>query len=414
MDSDKKTLFDRCHVNTNEDGDTFVGVKADSDNVVVYFPLGYQLPKDEYTLKKDIQCLFRILSRFTVKEDKLIHLKKHEAPQTVNFPIKAYLDIIEYYLSTGNYYYEKEVQYELGGHGRTDWGKTLKKVVPLVQGRSFIYTKNVARVNNPKDNNFITELNKVCVYESFEKLGWLYGGLTTQKTTFTFDTKQAIAILDLKIHQVNDQKIKDLFNAMKAMIKYMDERTVDKQFFFCTNRFEYVWQAMIDKVFGIADKDRYFPRAKWVVRQGTDKGIPRHTLEPDSIMLIGKKYYVIDAKYYRYGATGRIDHLPNSADINKQITYGEYIKNTSDPGNENLFNAFLMPFNQMNNIFGFNEFMGNIGEATGDWRNPPLENFEKIQGVVIDVRYLMYHLEGNHDVEKQKLAEVIEAGCKKK
>ena len=41
MDSDKKTLFDRCHVNTNEDGDTFVGVKADSDNVVVYFPLGY-------------------------------------------------------------------------------------------------------------------------------------------------------------------------------------------------------------------------------------------------------------------------------------------------------------------------------------------------------------------------------------
>ena len=128
-------------------------------------------------------------------------------------------------------------------------------------------------------------------------------------------------------------------------------------------------------------------------------------------MLIGKKYYVIDAKYYRYGATGRIDHLPNSADINKQITYGEYIKNTSAPGNENLFNAFLMPFNQMNNIFGFNEFMGNIGEATGDWRQVPLENYEKIQGIVIDVRYLIYHLEGNHDTEKQKLAEVIEAGC---
>ena len=33
-----------CHVNTNEDGDRFVGIKADSDNVMVYFPIGYQLP----------------------------------------------------------------------------------------------------------------------------------------------------------------------------------------------------------------------------------------------------------------------------------------------------------------------------------------------------------------------------------
>lgn len=31
-----------CHVNTNEDGDRFVGIKADSDNVMVYFPIGYQ------------------------------------------------------------------------------------------------------------------------------------------------------------------------------------------------------------------------------------------------------------------------------------------------------------------------------------------------------------------------------------
>ena len=27
-----------CHVNSNEDGDRFVGIKADSDNAMVYFP----------------------------------------------------------------------------------------------------------------------------------------------------------------------------------------------------------------------------------------------------------------------------------------------------------------------------------------------------------------------------------------
>ena len=26
-----------CHINTNEDGDRFVGIKADSDNAMVYF-----------------------------------------------------------------------------------------------------------------------------------------------------------------------------------------------------------------------------------------------------------------------------------------------------------------------------------------------------------------------------------------
>lgn len=39
-----KNLRQRCHVNTNEDGDSFVGVKADTDDAVIYFPIGYQLP----------------------------------------------------------------------------------------------------------------------------------------------------------------------------------------------------------------------------------------------------------------------------------------------------------------------------------------------------------------------------------
>lgn len=36
-----------CHVNSNEDGDRFVGIKADSDNAMVYFPIGYQLPETD-------------------------------------------------------------------------------------------------------------------------------------------------------------------------------------------------------------------------------------------------------------------------------------------------------------------------------------------------------------------------------
>ena len=32
----KKNIRERCHVNTNEDGDGFVGVKADTDDAVSF------------------------------------------------------------------------------------------------------------------------------------------------------------------------------------------------------------------------------------------------------------------------------------------------------------------------------------------------------------------------------------------
>ena len=45
-------LADHCHVNSNEDGDRFVGIKADSDNAMVYFPIGYELPETDRILTK--------------------------------------------------------------------------------------------------------------------------------------------------------------------------------------------------------------------------------------------------------------------------------------------------------------------------------------------------------------------------
>ena len=45
--ADGEDIRNRCHVNSNEDGDRFVGVKADSDKAMVYFPIGYQLPETD-------------------------------------------------------------------------------------------------------------------------------------------------------------------------------------------------------------------------------------------------------------------------------------------------------------------------------------------------------------------------------
>ena len=83
----EKNLRDRCKVISGDDGDSFVGVKADTDDAIIYFPIGYQLPENDVDLRIDVQNLFGVLSVF-MKEDKVIEARKFEAPQTVDFPIQ--------------------------------------------------------------------------------------------------------------------------------------------------------------------------------------------------------------------------------------------------------------------------------------------------------------------------------------
>ena len=51
--------------------------------------------------------------------------------------------------------------------------------------------------------------------------------------------------------------------------------------------------------------------------------------------------------------------------------------------------------------------VGNIGEAVGDWRTNK-KYYERIQGIVMDTRHLMYHYSGNPMKEKVALAECID------
>ena len=122
-----------CHVNTNEDGDRFVGIKADSDNAMVYFPIGYELPETDAEIRTDIKHLIQVLSEFTTKDDRLLAINKFAAPQTVDFPINAYKSVIEYYFSIGGtYYVEKEQVYITAPTGKQDWARTARKQMPLV------------------------------------------------------------------------------------------------------------------------------------------------------------------------------------------------------------------------------------------------------------------------------------------
>lgn len=405
-------LFNRCRVNKNDDGDRFVGVKAEGDNVVVYFPIGYELPKTEQDLRQDILHLFSVLSEFTSRDDRILPMKKFEAPQSVDFPINAYLEIINYFMEQNGYYTEKEPVYKTNDRGKIDWSRTIKRQRPLIQANgSPVYTQYTVRFSSPNDKNLITQIHKYCVYESFSKLGWLFTPLLPEQPLLRRDDKMFLSVLYEKMANTYNDRDKRLFSAMISMIEYLDEQPNQKQFYFGTDRFEYVWEKLIDRVFGIKDKQNYFPKTRWTLRTGKKK--TNAALEPDTIMLYDGKIYVLDAKYYRFGITGDPNDLPESSSINKQITYGEYIytqKKFKEKYGEDVpvYNAFIMPYNANNNLFSSNEIFLNIGEATGDWKTKG-HRYERVQGIVVDIHYLMHHYIGKTENQIMQLAKSIES-----
>lgn len=401
----QKNIRDRCHVNTNDDGDSFVGVKADTDDAIIYFPIGYQLPANDDDLRVDINNLLGVLAAF-MKEDSVIEVSKFEAPRTVDFPMHAYLKVIRSFLRMGRYYIETDPQFRTDTKGKTSWPRTVREQRALVQkNASLVFTNMTVRSVTPNANKQITQIHRFCVYEAFEKMGWLYVPFMPDKPGPHPGIKESIYILDKKLVATNDDVEQELFNAMRDMLVYIDERSSDKQYFFGTDFFENVWERMIDKAFGVEDKEQYFPRTRWLLDYGRDK--EKRPLQPDTIMIYGDKCYVLDAKLYRYGWDPKPEHLPNSADINKQITYGEYIEQTRRLPNEKLYNAFIMPYNKENNLFMLNSNFGNIGEAVSDWK-PNVKNYERIQGIVVDTRYLMYNYIGTSDQQKKEMAVCIE------
>lgn len=193
-------------------------------------------------------------------------------------------------------------------------------------------------------------------------------------------------ILRQKLEKTNEDSLKQLFQSMLAIIEFRNSADDPEEFYFGTNNFEYVWEKLIDETYGVSNKGYYFPKTNWKLRVGDRENA---ALEPDTIMITDESIAVLDAKYYKYGVTGRVSDLPRSTSINKQI-----------------LNAFLLPFNLYDNRLGGNENYYSIGEAVADWKQAD-KDYERVQGILIDVKKLMENSTKPNRQEIKKLSDAI-------
>lgn len=403
-------LRDKCTVNTNIDGDAFVGVQCQAGDIKITFPLGFNLSKDEKDARKDILLLLDVLRKNT--DQRQSRIVEGLDKNAVDFPLRSYLFIINDYYMRG-YYKESEPIYKQGRQGKVDWGKTIKSQTPYIQGGEAYYIDVVVRKNSIKDNEMITLIHEFCVYESFNKIGWLFTEMLPEKPKIKFNKRLFVKTITEKINKTFNDQNKQLFNNMLNIVKSIGNDGNSYEYKIGTNRFEYIWEAMIDKAFGEKNKEYYFPKTRWLINS---KEHENSYLEPDTIMISKDKpnsIYVVDAKYYKYGWSHAPGHLPDSSSINKQITYGEYIAEKpsfyDEKGNPpEVYNAFLLPYDSSDEYFESENNMTYIGIAISDWKKSDgLKPYEKIVGILLDVKSLMQNYSKDYAWIKE-LADLIE------
>ena len=306
------------------------------------------------------------------------------------------------------YFKEREIHFTVAKRGKIDWNRTIKTQKPYIQDNDSFYLDFVTRKNQVNENELISLIHEYCVYESFSKVGWLFTTTLPKKPRIKRNIRLFKSILITKISNTFNDRNRKLFQDMLAVILYNGEENSEKNYRYGTYRFEYVWEALINKVYGIKEKREYFPNTYWSI-----DGVQYENacLEPDTIMIWNGNVYVLDAKYYKYGVTRRMTDLPESTSINKQITYGEFIAEQEcfkkkHGENYKVYNAFIMPYAQKNG-----EELKNIGIAYSNWKTNE-KSYENIQGILLDIKHLMYASWGQNVEEIEKLVKCIEGGIK--
>ena len=203
----------------------------------------------------------------------------------------------------------------------------------------------------------------------------------------------------------NEQK-RRLFQSMINVLSWTPESGDDQSdASYGVNRFEHIWEGMIDYVFGDENRELYYPRARWKIIRGRGYEAESSELRPDTVVKLGDKVFILDAKYYKYGITFNPFHLPQTDSIQKQITYGEYVARKGFAERNNIYNAFIMPFN-----CGGDEPFRFVSVGTADWKeySEGSPNYEFVLGILLDTTYLLRSYAKHNMAEIEKVTTLIE------
>lgn len=400
---------------TGELNNQFVGVKIANNKIEFHYPETYQLSDNDDELRQNILSVLRTISLAKTLTSNLSSYNSKFNNNDV-FPIGAYLWIINDYLTYGKYE-NREKTYQHGARGKIDWRRTLR-TSPAISNGNVIYTDIISEKKSQVDN-LLTEIYFFCVKRSCDTLGWLYGiafeenGVDYEKK---FNKKLYLATINTELSHTFDDIKKTRLQHMKNVITGLDDDILQtREIVYGVDSYDYVYERMVDSMFSNIDNIKeFYPTAEWdlIVE---DKPKESSKLRPDTVLEQqlenGKKnLYILDAKYYRYGTTFLTKHIPETTSIQKQITYGEYVKMMKPGIYEEIYSAFVMPYSKTTNIHHdrFNKDIEFIGVARAKWIDASGETNRNIAGILLDTNFLINNWIKKNPDHISDIIEIIE------
>ena len=387
-------------------GEDFVGIRINDNTVEFHYPETYHLADDEKMQRKDIVKILRTLKLAkTGKPESKYHT---EYDDDDGFPLSAYLWIINDYLKYGRYE-NRETKYCQNGAGKINWKRTMQ-AQPIISNGSIIYSELITERKVHRDD-IITEIYNFCVKKSVDSVGWLYGisfddegidyyRLFNKKRYLTAVNKElSHAFLDTKRRRL--QQMKNIITGLDDTLQSTRELT------YGVFGYDHVFECMVDRMFSTETNiSDFYPAAGYELIMPPQKcsTVP---LRPDTILTNGRTAYILDSKYYRYGITFDPSHLPDTTSIQKQITYGDYIKIAKAGDFDTVYNAFILPYSKKDNPHRdvFSDDVVFAGYAHAEWSVEYPHS--KIAIFLIDTTFLIDHwAKHNKDISFQLMNEI--------
>ncbi len=368
-------LYSKCSIAKYEDDEgnerredkAFVGIQYLPDDVRVFFPLGYEIPKDDDNCRKSILTLLRTisLSKNIINQE----IKLNDAlKEDYAFPISAYLWLIRDYFTNG-IYQSKETIIKNNNNGKINWKRMLREV-PLYSNGNFVYLEQFTEHNIVVDN-IITEIHVLCLNEAIKKIGFLFGNFELKQSMLKMDNKDfLVSILNQALSDAFEDRKQQLLINLRNVLLGLDitnnEQSINN---YGVKGFHEVWETVVKFLFGNKEVSNLEPVATYSGDhiKGNKKKIP---LRLDALLSRDGAFYILDAKYYHFGVDMQWNSAPDTTDVEKQVVYGEYVDFINKEKND-VYNSFIIPYNKYSNknTKEFNQNIQFVGYSTVSWKN---------------------------------------------
>ena len=378
---------------SKSDTDPFIGIKIKNDRIDFFYPETMDISIED-SLADFRTKVLALLSSINLSRDFTGDPSSNPASGVMRdgFVLLSYLWIIRDYITNG-FYKNREKVITSNLEGRINWKRTFQKQ-PIISNGNLIYNDIISEIPCSVDN-ILVDIHKICVKKSISIIGWLFGLTGTSISTPFYNEivkKKYMAVIRNELnHTFDDYKKLRLTHMMRVLQGLNSDANTD-EIIYGTNVYYYVFEKMIDSVFSsIKDMREFEPKSSWYLRKSNYKKMDCTSLRPDTILMDQDKAtaYIIDSKYYRYGWTGASSDLPSTSSIQKQITYGEYLRKIRQNYNIKVVkNAFILPYNKRHNPFDYSRNFEYLGYATANWKNLD-ESHQFIHSFVIDLTHLL-------------------------